>query len=239
MAMCRMSFFLNILNLLRNPRPFTQHIACTVVALSPAILQGKLHSDKGILYDWYHSIRCDVSNQIKAQKVFVRLQRAINPSKTNGKLLLVVDIRTLVSNCWKEIGAYIIDQIPLHLMGHNRDDLILDIVTGVLVLCLLNPFQQSRVIQFKSWTKFDSSFVPPSISCPCRQRYCKHSTIFIRHRNIDLVVNSRFMALGSFMFFEFIKCLFPVWKSSFKECLFLLGGRYQVFFDVLFCTNKT
>ena len=27
MAMCRMSFVLNILNLLRNPRPFTQHIA--------------------------------------------------------------------------------------------------------------------------------------------------------------------------------------------------------------------
>ena len=155
MAMCRMSFFLNILNLLRNPRPFTQHIACTVVALSPAILQGKLQSDKGILYDWYHSIRCDVRNQIKAQKVFARLQRAINPSKTNSKLLLVVDIRILFSNYWKEVGAYIIDQIPLQLMGHNRDDFILDIVTGVLVVCLLNPFQQSRVILGSQFQKLD------------------------------------------------------------------------------------
>ena len=41
------------------------------------------------------------------------------------------------------------------------------------------------------------------------------------------------------MFFEFIKCLFPVRKLSFKECLFLLGGRYQVFWGVLFSTNKT
>ena len=155
MVICGMGFFWTSWIWFAIPDLFAQHIVCTVLALSPAILQGKLQFDKGILYDWYHSIRCDVRNQMKAQKVFVRLQRVINPSKTNSKLLLVVDIRTLVSNYWKEFGAYIIDQIPLHLMGHNRDDLILDIVTGLLVVCLLNPFQQSRVILGSQFQKLD------------------------------------------------------------------------------------
>ena len=75
------------------------------------------------------------------------------------------------------------------MICHDDNYFILKSCEVYLSSFLSNPFKSRRGWSFplslSNWIKFDSSSVSPCIACPCRARYCKYSTTFMKHVWLD------------------------------------------------------